>query len=868
MNAHTKIASVPAIGTPYYTVMGSAAYVVAVEPRNNPLHSICDMAAGKDSALNFDVTLCTKDGVIIQGQERGREYDKAREYQIDPISETEAASLYAEALEKKAQAAINRQNMNDAAEARAIDLQAQIDAIRPSWAKCPIVGILEIDDCDSMTDYFNTKTAKTVLIGWSKHERDLFPEMRKAAATYAETAELATAPDSAEHREKYSMGSGYYLKAQNCYSTGWKVQKKGYYGLDQLGRHIDEISPALLNDQKDEPEIEPGDNMAAGRFTIEEHTHTKRGYQMFIAIIAERVEREEYLHLLGQAKALGGWYTRKFGKCPAGFAFKDKAAALEFTGLDDSPAPDDTPPPPSEAIDTPSEAISQPGEASEPPSEANAAEEPARDLIDKIIQDRIDLVLNETREEPEAVESDVMEEAGPDPLTGSAIRLPMTIADLVAEYDEKAAQVEQVAAAYNESHRALETACTVQGTYAERVGDHSKPHLSSLQSNLLKSAWKATYNRLQIAEIASAKDKKLFDQTMADPPPFTLDNAKATFGDYFIRPRFHILRGLAEAFTALDDCYKSHSNVRLGVKGLPKRVILSGFDGYHSWSLDRFTDIVNALAIYQGKPQISWDEIRAMRDDHSSGRDAIFDGHISSIAPRYGETEAIKMLDRGLTVRKFQNGNAHVFFDKWALLDINKALAEFYGEVLPDAEEKGAKPQASTAVAKDLQFYWSPPEVVAAACHRAEIFDKSNIGFGKTPPPYRVLEPSCGDGRIMDELRARGCSVFGIEFDAKRASQARAKGHAVLTANFLDCEPTGDFDKVVMNPPFYGRHYVKHVNHALKFLKPGGILVAILPATAHYDHKELDGAWQDLPVASFAEAGTNVPTGLLRMIKG
>lgn len=40
---------------------------------------------------------------------------------------------------------------------------------------------------------------------------------------------------------------------------------------------------------------------------------------------------------------------------------------------------------------------------------------------------------------------------------------------------------------------------------------------------------------------------------------------------------------------------------------------------------------------------------------------------------------------------------------------------------------------------------------------------------------------------------------------------------------------------------------------------------AILPATAHYDHGELTGDWRDLPVASFTEAGTNVPTGLLRM---
>jgi hypothetical protein len=80
-----------------------------------------------------------------------------------------------------------------------------------------------------------------------------------------------------------------------------------------------------------------------------------------------------------------------------------------------------------------------------------------------------------------------------------------------------------------------------------------------------------------------------------------------------------------------------------------------------------------------------------------------------------------------------------------------------------------------------------------------------------------------------------------------------------------------------MNPPFYGRHYAKHVRHAFKFLKPGGTLKAILPATARYDHGELDdmipksrwgdSAWRDLPVGSFSESGTNVNTTILTLHK-
>ena len=446
----------------------------------------------------------------------------------------------------------------------------------------------------------------------------------------------------------------------------------------------------------------------------------------------------------------------------------------------------------------------------------------------------------------------------------SNLALQTTVADLVAEYDSKSANVAQAIADYNAATTAIKMASTVMGTFADSIMREPILQERELQKNLLKSGWKAIYSRLNIGSIASAKDKQLFERTIADPPPLTLDNAKATFGDYFIRPRFHILRGLAEVFTSLDPAYKSHSNVRIGVKGLPKRVILNGFFGfsYSNYSHNKFRDIVNALAAYQGKPQLIYDEIRAIEEAQRSGDDYVMSARDY---PQLGKDEPTRIPDRGITVRGFANGNAHVFFDKWTLLDINKALAEFYGEVLPDVEYD--TPTASTAVAKDLQFYWSPQPVVEAALEFAEIYTRDGYGYGRELPQYRVLEPSCGDGLILDELRARGCKALGFEVDAGRAAQARAKGHAVVTGNFLEQEPTGDFDKVVMNPPFYGRHYIKHVNHALKFLKPGGVLVSILPATAHYDHKELKGEWRDLPVASFADAGTNVPTGMVKIAR-
>lgn len=449
-------------------------------------------------------------------------------------------------------------------------------------------------------------------------------------------------------------------------------------------------------------------------------------------------------------------------------------------------------------------------------------------------------------------------------MTAHAIARQSTVLDIIAEYEKKAENVEAAVKAYDDACTAVEMAGTVMGTYVNPVlRGKAYVYADDMRKNLRASGWKALYNRCQIDRIASAKDKKLFERTLADPPELTFDNAKATFGPYLENPRLHILRGLAEVFADLDPAFKSHSKVKIGVKGLPKRVILSSWGDYSgTYGKDKFRDIVNALAAYRGQPLMDHEEFQAIAAAHKAGKDAVLDGRKVAWKDRYREGE-YQTFNRGMTVRRFANGNAHVFFAPDTLRDINMALAEFYGDVLPDAEDEVAKPRAGTAVSKDLQFYWTPQEVIDRALEFAGVYNLKE--WRNNPPePFRILEPSCGDGRIMDAVRARGHHVFGIEYHAGRAAEARAKGHNVLTANFLEQPAKPDFDIVVMNPPFYGRHYVKHVHHALKFLKPGGMLVSILPATAHYDHRELEGEWRDLPVASFAEAGTNVPTGMLK----
>jgi len=430
------------------------------------------------------------------------------------------------------------------------------------------------------------------------------------------------------------------------------------------------------------------------------------------------------------------------------------------------------------------------------------------------------------------------------------IAVKRKLSDTINEYNMKVGNVDNIISEFEMAQEMIKRESCVNGTYGQTRIDTGNLYKLNILESLLKSAWFDLYKYLKIGTIASAADKKKFDQAMVSPPEFTIENIRASFGDYVLDPRGNIIRGLAEVFCTLDDFYKSHDKVKIGVKGLPKRVIISNVDSIYGWGKDQLENILNALAAYQGKPLIGYAELNLLMDDE----DALL---TSNVIKDYKNKE-ITYPARGVRLKRFKNGNGHLFFEPQELRDINMALAEFYGDVLPDCHEARSEArQESTEVSKDLQYYPTPIAVVKRVVDGLYPLDGQ-----------KVLEPSCGCGRFMDKLRDNGCNVTGIEVDVSKADEAISKGHKVLVKNFLETIPTADYDRVVMNPPFYGKHYAKHVKHAMGFLKPGGVLTAILPVTARYDHGLLDGNWQDLPVGSFRDSGTNVNTTILTIRKG
>lgn len=126
-----------------------------------------------------------------------------------------------------------------------------------------------------------------------------------------------------------------------------------------------------------------------------------------------------------------------------------------------------------------------------------------------------------------------------------------------------------------------------------------------------------------------------------------------------------------------------------------------------------------------------------------------------------------------------------------------------------------------------------------------------------------VLEPSAGTGRLVDAVYSvsRPSLLVSVEIQPKLAQILNA-----TCADFLSLSPEilGTFDRIIMNPPFHRGADIDHITHALRFLNPGGRLVALC-ANGPSQMKELSkiGKYEPLPDGSFTSEGTNVRVALL-----
>ena len=96
-----------------------------------------------------------------------------------------------------------------------------------------------------------------------------------------------------------------------------------------------------------------------------------------------------------------------------------------------------------------------------------------------------------------------------------------------------------------------------------------------------------------------------------------------------------------------------------------------------------------------------------------------------------------------------------------------------------------------------------------------------------------VLEPSAGFGNLAFSIREAGGITTCIDLNERCCEHLRLNGFETYRKDFLKWETNKKFDAIIMCPP---KNSVPHVQHAIKFLKPTGKLVALV----REDSKDLD----------------------------
>ena len=104
-----------------------------------------------------------------------------------------------------------------------------------------------------------------------------------------------------------------------------------------------------------------------------------------------------------------------------------------------------------------------------------------------------------------------------------------------------------------------------------------------------------------------------------------------------------------------------------------------------------------------------------------------------------------------------------------------------------------------------------------------------------------------------------------IELMPANAQALRDQRHSVSERDFLTMQPSPLMDRVVMNPPFARQADIKHVLHALRFLRDGGRLVSVMSASVTFRENRLTQDFRAL-VSSRSGSIEELPEGAFQVI--
>lgn len=223
----------------------------------------------------------------------------------------------------------------------------------------------------------------------------------------------------------------------------------------------------------------------------------------------------------------------------------------------------------------------------------------------------------------------------------------------------------------------------------------------------------------------------------------------------------------------------------------------------------------------------------------------------------------------------------NVQLDRKLYTQINAIFAELKGEwsrkekahVFPsDPREKlGILVAQEKLVDKQkfFQAYFTPPELAKRVVELAEI-----------EPHHIILEPSCGEGALVDEIvKVKHAFIDVCEINNEFLNVLAAKNYPTIRdiypQDFLDleyCAPWDlKYDRVISNPPYNKNQWLTHSIWAYNFVKEGGRLVCILPNSIHSNKKfqdfVIDKRWEFQKVEAKTFEDTDIETNIVTILK-
>lgn len=535
-----------------------------------------------------------------------------------------------------------------------------------------------------------------------------------------------------------------------------------------------------------------------------ETTHTKKGHQLFVVQLSDRVDRDTYDRLNTGAKTLGGYYSSyRGGGAVAGFQFPTREAAEKFMalregdqqGADRGAARQEAR---AETLATKAAALRERATAEKNRDRRANTSRQAGMAASAVARAEAELALADTMDRIAKAQTD-----GTTRMLGKIQHVSQV--DMLENTLTYAARDFQTKAGVS-WEKAKETPITAE--MLERA-ELPKFHLTRGDAVPVVGALLRTRGGKQVGEAL----RKMLDLTDEYQRAVSLAPAKFALTRSDGKAAFFRTKKDAEAAlarTAEKKTEAMHALPRVSVVKVefqddPQgRVMKEIADGPWLVAVSPEVAIERKLWLpdYDKKLAISTEAAQKIVDVLGVG--------MVSPTPYWFET----YLDR-------RKKMAAIGIERDFML--REALREYLSlRTEPSAESDIKKMERALVGRKDvgIDFFPTPPALVERMVEQADI-----------GPGMRVLEPSAGKGDIAEQLAgaADDVHVDTVEIAPLLRDLLAAKGFNVVAQDFTEFNPNTDshYDRIVMNPPFGNGADGDHIKHAYSMLKAGGRIVAI-----------------------------------------